>query len=66
MPKQIKPKAQDLLVEFADYIENHPEERFWQALKNWSGAESIWSFSTCSEGCSDHGEDTYNWKNKNC
>lgn len=24
------------------YIETHPGERFWQALRNWSGAEAIY------------------------
>ena len=25
------------LKSFAKYCEEHPEERFWQALRNWSG-----------------------------
>ena len=30
-----------LLTEFAKYCESHPEERFWQALRNWSGSVFI-------------------------
>lgn len=29
-------KNRDLLVNFGQYCANHPEERFWQALRNWS------------------------------
>ena len=34
-------KNRDLLVDFGQYCANHPEERFWQALRNWSGADMI-------------------------
>lgn len=27
----------ELLASFWDYCCDHPEERFWQALRNWSG-----------------------------
>lgn len=30
-----------LLNSFIKYCEKHPEERFWQALRNWSGAKFI-------------------------
>ncbi len=26
----------ELLDSFTQYVEAHPEERFWQALRNWS------------------------------
>lgn len=29
-------KNEDLLAEFSRYCYDHPGERFWQALKNWS------------------------------
>jgi hypothetical protein len=29
------------LDDFIDYCAKHPEERFWQALRNWSGASFI-------------------------
>jgi hypothetical protein len=30
-----------LLGEFTAYCVAHPEERFWQALRNWSGYEKV-------------------------
>ncbi len=30
-----------LLAEFTAYCKANPEQRFWQALCNWSGAEKI-------------------------
>jgi len=33
----MKNKNIKLLEEFAKYCYDHPEERFWQALRNWSG-----------------------------
>lgn len=29
-------KRKELLDSFISYCETHPEERFWQALRNWS------------------------------
>lgn len=37
----MKTTAEELLKEFSDYVKSHPKERFWQALKNWSGHEYI-------------------------
>lgn len=31
-----------LLQSFADYCKQHPTERFWQALRNWSGYPFIY------------------------
>ena len=31
----------ELLEDFIKYCEAHPEERFWQALRNWSKADAI-------------------------
>ncbi len=30
-------KNRKLLMSFVNYCAKHPEERFWQALRNWSG-----------------------------
>jgi hypothetical protein len=27
----------EVLKSFVEYCEAHPQERFWQALRNWSG-----------------------------
>lgn len=37
-------KNSELLRMFTNYCENHPEERFWQALCNWSGYAILASF----------------------
>lgn len=29
------------ILNFVTYCANHPEERFWQALRNWSGHNFI-------------------------
>ena len=34
-------KSKLKLEEFTKYCESHPEERFWQALRNWSGFAKI-------------------------
>ena len=43
---------------FAAYLASHPEERFWQALRNWSGAESI-GFGKRGESSM---RDTFHWE----
>jgi len=32
-----------VLKSFAKYCKEHPEERFWQALRNWSGYKFIFA-----------------------
>lgn len=35
-------KNQKQLESFAEYCISHPNERFYQALRNWSGEEAIY------------------------
>lgn len=35
------PKNQKLLESFSAYCKMYPEQRFWQALRNWAGAKYI-------------------------
>ena len=35
-------KNLELIASFKRYCILHPEERFWQALKNWSSYNFIW------------------------
>ena len=35
-------KNQDLLIEFGQYCANHPDERFFQALRNWMKVRYIY------------------------
>jgi hypothetical protein len=48
-----------VLASFTAYCKAHPQERFWQALRNWSGAYFIlWN----RDGRNDH--DTFNWEGR--
>ncbi len=38
----MKSKNQKLLLDFSVYCAQHPEERFWQALINWSNSITIY------------------------
>lgn len=60
----------DLLKDFVKYCEDNPEQRFWQALRNWSGQPFILTAQKIDHG--DFGqdgfigiEDTFYWENKN-
>lgn len=39
--KGTKSKNKKELMSFAEYALDHPEQRFWQALRNWSGYANI-------------------------
>jgi hypothetical protein len=39
----MKNKNNEVLKDFIKYCKTHPEERFWQALRNWSGYAFIWA-----------------------
>jgi len=56
-----KPESQDLLMNFLSYCHDHPRERFWQALRNWSGAYAI-RYSSQKVGLAD--VDTYYWEGR--
>lgn len=34
-----------VLDDFVRYCDDHPEQRFWQALRNWSGFHFILKFN---------------------
>ena len=50
-----------LLAEFITYCYEHPEERFWQALRNWSG----YRFVQVWNGLGEEPTDTFYWEGKN-
>lgn len=56
-----------LLIEsFYAYCKAHPEERFWQALRNWSGYNFILA-SESNDGTSGNNGvalDTFYWESK--
>ena len=37
----MKNRNKKVLDDFITYCESHPNERFWQALRNWSGYDFI-------------------------
>jgi len=41
----MKNKNEKVLKDFIKYCEAHPEQRFWQALRNWSGFIKIHVFT---------------------
>ena len=61
-------KSQKLLESFTKYCNKHPEERFWQALRNWGAfgyilAATTWSYEK-GHGFYDDIVDTFYWENK--
>lgn len=60
----------ELLASFTKYCEEHPDERFWQALRNWSGEAFIlageYQYRTCKIPWNkDKLRDTFYWEGKN-
>lgn len=55
-------KNKNLLKSFTEFCEAHPDQRFWQALRNWSGATFI--FYSTDYHREEHGLDTFYWENK--
>lgn len=47
-------KSQPVLMDFITYCHDHPEERFWQALRNWAKVPFI---LTSEDGL--NGQDTF-------
>lgn len=57
-------KNSALLNEFFNYCVAHPEYRFWQALRNWSGIPTIAAGSQdAASGMSSY-LDTFYWEGK--
>ena len=42
-----KMKSADKLSSFIEYCLKHPDERFWQALRNWSQYQFIYVSNQC-------------------
>jgi hypothetical protein len=64
-----RPKSETLLNEFALYCIAHPDERFWQALRNWSQMCFImaipWDGPNASDEAKVYQFDTFYWEGKN-
>lgn len=49
----------ELAEDFYNYCKNHPELRFWQALRAWSG---VWFVGISNDGI--YFKDTFFWEGK--
>ena len=54
----------ELLTEFTKYCKEHPQERFWQALRNWSGAFKVIIEIPDGNYQNPHQVDTFNFEYK--
>jgi hypothetical protein len=70
MPEETKPtRNSKVLADFVKYCEAHPQQRFWQALRNWSGyhwvfvADSL-GFNAREEEQASKPKDTFDWEGK--
>lgn len=52
-------KSEKTLKSFIKYCEDHPEQRFWQALRNWSGFHFIIGRNTSPNGNDVEDKDTF-------
>ena len=65
-------KSAETLASFAAYCTEHPEQRFWQALCNWSGQNAIYALQRgtvfdvmdLTDKTAVHLVDTYQWNDK--
>lgn len=53
-------KSKEVLGNFIVYCQNHPDERFWQALRNWSIFNFIIGFNNIPK----EGIDTFYFEEK--
>lgn len=60
-------KSRKLLLSFWDYCVMHPEERFWQALRNWCGRAFVLVSDVPIPRYQVGGDilDTFYWEGKN-
>ena len=54
----------EALESFIKYCKKHPSERFWQALRNWSGMHFIAAVDKPLEDGSLIYEDTFYWSDR--
>ena len=43
-------KSKELLEQFTKYCQEHPQQRFWQALRNWCGKAFIFAGDQLDSG----------------
>lgn len=52
------------LISFVAYCLRHPEQRFWQALRNWANVNFILVADRLHDETTIH--DTFYWAGRNC
>lgn len=63
---KIKSKNFKLATSFYDYCCAHPQERFYQALRNWAGVDFFIKANLKNSDIDwDSAEDTFYWSGKN-
>lgn len=61
-------KNKKLLKEFLAYCQAHPQQRFWQALRNWSRVAYVYAGDNnldATDYCEGGLVDTFYWEGKN-
>jgi hypothetical protein len=59
-------RNEKVLASFVAYCKAHPQERFWQALRNWSGFHWVCvSNATQDYSYRIGADDTFNWEERN-
>lgn len=61
-----KNRNQIVLDSFVEYCKQHPNERFWQCLRNWCGANYIFTSSGYDIDKNEviGADDTFYWEEK--
>lgn len=57
-------KNSETMGEFAEYCRTHPNERFWQALRNWSGQSFTVAGGPGWVEDAENSVDTFNWEGR--
>jgi hypothetical protein len=55
----------EVLQSFVDYCQAHPDLRFWQALRNWSGQHFVLVADFSAFPGWDNVRDTFYWEGRN-
>lgn len=55
----------EVLADFIKYCNEHPDQRFWQALRNWSTYPFVYVSDNLITDTKANIEDTFYWEGKN-
>ena len=57
-------RNEELINDLATYCKEHPEQRFWQAVRNWSGAYKVILEIPDGDYSKSLAQDTFNFEHK--